>query len=103
MNEKFPEPMKSTNKLREIKEDFRNVLAYEPDKFYLMKCNIKRDGHKTKTVKFLVNAEDYAEAKELTNDFVKQHIHSMSSISNITGNEIGYDYLLKEKQEEEES
>lgn len=101
MNEKNPEPMKSTNELREIAGDFRNVLAYEPDKFYLMKCNIKRDGYKTKTVKFLVNAEDYAEAKELTNDFVMQHKHSESSISNIIGNEIGYEYLLKEKITEE--
>lgn len=75
----------------------RKVLAYKPvKKTFSMKCNIKGSGFKPKTLKFLVQADDYSIAKELTEDFVGEHINKKLHISSIIGSEIIHEYSLKE-------
>lgn len=94
--------MNTNNELTtEFLSEGRNVHAYEPVKFFLMKCNAKKSGFKTTSFKFLVQAETYADAKEMTEDYVKKQLKSKVSITNITGNAINYEYFLKETEEKE--
>lgn len=75
----------------------KEVLAFKPNlKTFSMKCNIKGSGFKPKTLKFLVHAEDYGTAKVLTEIFVYQHINRKLHISSVIGNEIVYEYAIKE-------
>lgn len=74
----------------------KKVLAFAPVKTYSMKCNIKGTGFKPKTLKFLVQAEDYISAKTITEDFVKTHINQKLYVASVIGSEIVHEYLLKE-------
>ncbi len=83
----------------EITEEYRDVLAFEPQKTFLMKCVIKGAGYKPKTLHFLVQADDYTTAKELAKDFTNKHTHKKLSVSSVIGSEIKHEYLLREPKE----
>lgn len=82
--------------LNEENNSERKVFAFAPVRTFSMKCNIKGSGFKPKTLKFIVQASDYGIAKELTVNFVKEHINKKLHISSTVGSEIIHEYLLKE-------
>lgn len=79
-----------------------STLIFKPQKTWVMRINIKVAKGKPTTIKLLVQAEDYITAKEIAEDFVNQYTESKVYISNVTGNALDYEYLLKHKPDTDE-
>ena len=76
--------------------NLRKVSLFEAEKLFLMKATWK---NAKEPVKFLVSAENYGEAKELTEEYFNE-LNKTSFPSSITGNAINYDFGLRIKTDE---
>lgn len=74
----------------------RKVSFFEAENLFLMKVCFK----KIKPIKILVSADNYGEAKELTEAYFQQINSSKFETTSVIGNQINYDYGLKEKTDE---
>jgi hypothetical protein len=73
----------------------RKVSLFDAESLFLMKVTFKN----ANPIKILVSAENYGEAKELTQTYFQQ-LNNGSQLTSVIGNQINYDYGLKEKTDE---
>ena len=92
-------PEQPISELTNNSNDFaplRKVSLFDAENLFLMKVTFKNAKN---SIKILVSAENYGEAKELTETYFQQ-LNNGSQLTSVIGNQINYDYGLKEKTDE---
>jgi hypothetical protein len=78
-------------------KNLRKVSLFEAEKLFLMKVTFK---HSKNQLKLLLSAENYGEAKDLTENYFVENPIKKDWVSNITGNAINYNFGLRIKTDE---